>query len=568
MAVHRAARRASTPSRSARSTWPIRRTPTRRPRPTPGRSTAPPDTTPPETHDPDRPARRRRRSWTRPSLLAPRAAPPSSARSTPSRSPSASRRPSTRTSQPGDHTFTACGDRPGRQRRPDARHATRGRSWRRRRRRSTPRRTRRAPARPRRSRSLPTRPASSYFCSLDGLEAHALHVAEDLHRPDRRRAHLRGRPPATTSARSTRRPALHTWTVAVPPETTIGSSSPDGDDHGHERDVQLHAPTTSTRPSSARSTAPPSPSATRRRIYTGLAVGAAHLRRARRPTPRATSTRRPATYSWTVQAPPDTSAPQTTIGAGAPAAQTNSTDATFNFSADEQGSTFAVLARRRRLLHLHVAGQPTRTSLQGGHSSASARPTRPATPTPRPRRTPGRSTPPRRETTIGAERAAGHARRARTPRFSFSSRRAGRDLRVLARRRGVRRLHLAEGVHRPRRRPRTSSASARPTRPATSTARPPRYSWTVEPPPPDCGTGHRERVGQLADSWVDQGSPATNKGSRLDPEGHVQGPEQQRPLPGPVLDADACRPAARSSPPRCACTRARTRRAGRFRPCA
>jgi hypothetical protein len=46
-----------------------------------------------------------------------------------------------------------------------------------------------------------------------------------------------------------------------------------------------------------------------------------------------------ASYSWTVVAPPDTTAPETTIDSG-PEASTTSTDATLNFSADEAGSTF------------------------------------------------------------------------------------------------------------------------------------------------------------------------------------------------------------------------------------
>ena len=38
------------------------------------------------------------------------------------------------------------------------------------------------------------------------------------------------------------------------------------------------------------------------------------------------------------------------------------------------------------------------------------------------------------------------------------------------------------------------------------------HTWTVEAPPPDCGTG-TVNASILADSWVDQGSPAQNKGT-------------------------------------------------------
>jgi hypothetical protein len=47
----------------------------------------------------------------------------------------------------------------------------------------------------------------------------------------------------------------------------------------------------------------------------------------------------PAVFTWLVQAPPDTTPPDTTITAG-PAASTTSTSASFTFTANETGSTF------------------------------------------------------------------------------------------------------------------------------------------------------------------------------------------------------------------------------------
>jgi hypothetical protein len=47
----------------------------------------------------------------------------------------------------------------------------------------------------------------------------------------------------------------------------------------------------------------------------------------------------PASYTWTVNPPPDTTAPETTIDSG-PAATTTNTSATFAFSSSEAGSTF------------------------------------------------------------------------------------------------------------------------------------------------------------------------------------------------------------------------------------
>jgi CSLREA domain-containing protein len=47
----------------------------------------------------------------------------------------------------------------------------------------------------------------------------------------------------------------------------------------------------------------------------------------------------PASYTWTIVPPPDTTAPETTIGSG-PAATTTNTSASFTFSSSEAGSTF------------------------------------------------------------------------------------------------------------------------------------------------------------------------------------------------------------------------------------
>jgi hypothetical protein len=71
--------------------------------------------------------------------------------------------------------------------------------------------------------------------------------------------------------------------------------------------------------------------------YTGLAVGNHQMRvRARDWAGNVDST--PASFNWTIA--PDTAAPETTIGSGAPPANTTSTSATFSFSSDEQEATF------------------------------------------------------------------------------------------------------------------------------------------------------------------------------------------------------------------------------------
>jgi hypothetical protein len=71
------------------------------------------------------------------------------------------------------------------------------------------------------------------------------------------------------------------------------------------------------------------------RDYTGLADGQ-HEFRARAKDAAGNVDQTPATFSWRI----DTTAPQTTIGAGAPPATGTSTSATFNFTSSEQNSTF------------------------------------------------------------------------------------------------------------------------------------------------------------------------------------------------------------------------------------
>ena len=99
-------------------------------------------------------------------------------------------------------------------------------------------------------------------------------------------------------------------------------------------------PPRSTRRSSARSTAQRSPSATRP-SSTQACRSARTRSRVRATDADGNTDATPASFSWTVSAPPDTAAPQTSIASGAPAALTNATNASFSFTADEQGSTFS-----------------------------------------------------------------------------------------------------------------------------------------------------------------------------------------------------------------------------------
>jgi hypothetical protein len=73
--------------------------------------------------------------------------------------------------------------------------------------------------------------------------------------------------------------------------------------------------------------------------YTGLALGD-HTFAVRATDPAGNTDATPATYAWTIEAPPpDTTAPETTIDSG-PANPTTSAQASFTFSSNETGSTF------------------------------------------------------------------------------------------------------------------------------------------------------------------------------------------------------------------------------------
>jgi parallel beta-helix repeat protein len=72
--------------------------------------------------------------------------------------------------------------------------------------------------------------------------------------------------------------------------------------------------------------------------YTGLSVGR-HELRVRAIDALGNADGSPASFEWTIEAP-DTTAPETTLGAGAPATGTTSTSASFTFFANETGATF------------------------------------------------------------------------------------------------------------------------------------------------------------------------------------------------------------------------------------
>ena len=188
------------------------------------------------------------------------------------------------------------------------RPATAGRSWRRPRRRSSP-----APAdRARRDSATFTfssdQTGVEFFCSLDGLGRTLCTLAEDLQRPDRRRAHVRGR--RAERARRRRRDAGRATPGRSPCRRTRRSSSGRRARPRRRARRSPSTPTRSTRPSSARSTARRSPTASRRPIVQPAWRSARTPSRSAPSTPRATSTRR---RQPTAGRSPTATPPETTI---------------------------------------------------------------------------------------------------------------------------------------------------------------------------------------------------------------------------------------------------------------
>ena len=144
----------------------------------------------------------------------------------------------------------------------------------------------------------------------------------------------------------------------------------------------------------------------------------------------------------------DTTAPETTIDSG-PSDPAGSAEATFTFSpaSPARRSSASSTAAASRL---HLAAELQRPRATAATPSRCAPPTPPATPTRRR---------PRYTWTIDTDRARHDDHRQpadpdqrRQRRLHFTAQRARRDLRVPARRRRLRGLHLAEELHRPERR--------------------------------------------------------------------------------------------------------------------
>jgi hypothetical protein len=210
----------------------------------------------------------------------------------------------------------------------------------------------------------------------------------------------------------------------------------------------------------------------------------------------------PATHTWTV----DTTAPQTTIGLGGPSETTASTRATFIFSASEQGSTFecsldgaafaacsspkeytglASGAHQFRVRAIDAAGNVDGSPAAYNWTVDAAAP----------------------QTTIDSNPAASTS--STSAAFGFSADKQGStfecslDGAAFAACSSPKEYSgLTVGAHEFRVRA-TDALGNVDASPAT-------YSWTVAPPP-SCGT--QATASANADSWVDRGSPSSNKGA-------------------------------------------------------
>ncbi len=182
---------------------------------------------------------------------------------------------------------------------------------------------------------------SSFECSLDGAEWSACAPPQSYQGLSIGDHHFAVR--ATDAAGNTdETPAEADWTVTEPPPDTTPpeTSISDGPDASTADTSASFAFDSSEAGSSfecsldgAEWAACDSPKG-----YTGLAVGA-HQFSARATDAAGNTDQSPATQSWTITPPPDTTPPDTTISSGPPSS-TASTSASFSFNATEAGSSF------------------------------------------------------------------------------------------------------------------------------------------------------------------------------------------------------------------------------------
>lgn len=303
-------------------------------------------------------------------------------------------------------------------------------------------------------------------------------------------------------------PATWAWERLGPPDTVIDVEPPDPTE---STSVTIAFSTPSTDPSvsfecsldGAAWAACPSPV-----TYTGLGVGA-HTFAVRAVHPTLGADETPDDTDWTVVAP---TPPETSLLTG-PEGLTTSTSATFTFIANEAGVTYACSLDGAPFTT--CASPVTYTGLAVGLHHFAVRATDPGGSTdPSPSNhfwtveAPD-TTPP--ETTLTATPPASTSDTSAT--FAFGASEAGTTFRCAldgavpaACTSPLAFTGLAVGAHTFSVHAVDGAGNADPS--------PASFSWTVAPPPPDCGA---EQVFTASgDAWLDQSAPATNKGTDSD----------------------------------------------------
>ena len=340
---------------------------------------------------------------------------------------------------------------------------------------------------------------ATFDCSLDGAAfadcttpAEYAGLAGGAHRFEVRAVNADGIEDAS--------PAFHEWTVDLPPDTTIESGPP--------------ASTVSTSATFAFSSDEPDAtfecaldgdsfgSCSASEEYTDLAVGG-HVLQVRAKDSFGSVDPTPATYEWTIEPLPDT-----TIDSG-PEDPTESRTATFEFSSDRAGATFECRIDEQPSFSSCESGR-TYTDLAFGEHDFLVRAVDPA----------GNADPTPAEysweigeipanVTIDSAPAASTVRQSAT--FEFTADEPGTafecalDAAAFApceSPKGYSELALGEHTFQVRA---LASADAVADAPIAS------HTWTIQPPP-EC-TASPVTLSANADSWIDQSSPSSNKGS-------------------------------------------------------
>ncbi|MBX3055537.1 MAG: right-handed parallel beta-helix repeat-containing protein [Anaerolineae bacterium] len=174
-------------------------------------------------------------------------------------------------------------------------------------------------------------PGSTFECSSDGVTWTACASPRELTglALGEHTFQVRATDPAGNTDQT---PASHAWTIIAPPDTAV-DNAPDATTEAIDATFTFSSPnvtgaTFQCALNGAAFTACASPVS-----YTGLGLGS-HTFAVRAIDAYGHADPNPATYTWTIVAPPDTTAPETTITAG-PASPTTNTEAEFTFSANE-----------------------------------------------------------------------------------------------------------------------------------------------------------------------------------------------------------------------------------------